>query len=295
MSASGLRRSGQPGLIVRLASLVKFEHTVFALPFAFMGAVVAANGLPSLRVTLLILAAMVGARTAAMTFNRIADVEIDRRNPRTQGRELVTGVVSAAQAWVLLAASVALFVLAAWQLNALALTLSPVALLVVLGYSFTKRFTSLSHVVLGLGLAIAPVGAWIAVRASVALPAFILAAAVVSWTAGFDIIYSMQDTDFDRNERLFSLPSRLGEAEALWVARALHAAMVVMLVWFGQEAGLGAVYGVAVILVALFLVYEHSLVSPDDKSRINVAFFTLNGVVSITLFVLTLVDILAGI
>lgn len=257
-----------------------------------MGAVVAAGGLPSARVTLLILLAMVGARTAAMTFNRITDVEIDRRNPRTRGRELVTGAVSTAQAWALLAVSIAVFLFAAWRLNPLALRLSPVALAVVLGYSFTKRFTSFSHLVLGLGLSIAPVGAWIAVRASLQAPAVILALAVMAWTAGFDIIYSMQDTEFDRSERLFSLPSRLGEAQALWVARLLHGLMVAFLAWFGALAGLGAVYAVAVLLVAVFLVYEHALVSPEDKSRINVAFFTLNGVVSITLFVLTLIDTL---
>lgn len=292
MSAPGVQPLPQAPLVFRLASLVKFEHTVFALPFAFMGAVVAAGGLPSARVTLLILLAMVGARTAAMTFNRITDVEIDRRNPRTRGRELVTGAVSTAQAWALLAVSIAVFLFAAWRLNPLALRLSPVALAVVLGYSFTKRFTSFSHLVLGLGLSIAPVGAWIAVRASLQAPAVILALAVMAWTAGFDIIYSMQDTEFDRSERLFSLPSRLGEAQALWVARLLHGLMVAFLAWFGALAGLGAVYAVAVLLVAVFLVYEHALVSPEDKSRINVAFFTLNGVVSITLFVLTLIDTL---
>lgn len=279
-------------LASRLASLVKFEHTVFALPFAFMSAVVAAGGIPDGRTCLLILAAMVGARTAAMTFNRIADVEIDRANPRTARRELVTGSVSMLQAWGLLFASSALFFYSAYLLNRLALVLSPVALAVILGYSYTKRFTVFSHALLGLSLAIAPVGAWIAVRAEIGAPCVILAAAVLAWTAGFDIIYSLQDTDFDRRHGLYSLPAALGEEQALIVSRVLHAVMIALLVWFGKAAFLGLIYMLAVFLVAVFLVWEHSLVSPGDKSRVNTAFFTLNGLVSVSLFVLTLVDVL---
>ncbi len=278
--------------LARLASLVKFEHTVFALPFAFMSAIVAAGGIPASRIVLLILAAMVGARTAAMTFNRIADVEFDRANPRTAKRELVTGAVSTAQAWALLLASCALFLWAAWQINRLALMLAPVALAIVLGYSYTKRFTVLSHAILGLALAIAPVGAWVAVRAEIGFPSLILAASVLAWTAGFDIIYSLQDTGFDKEHGLFSLPASIGEANALAVSRVLHALMVALLVWFGKAANLGLIYMFAVFLVALFLVWEHSLVSPRDKSRVNTAFFTLNGIVSVSLFVLTLVDVL---
>ena len=278
--------------LARLASLVKFEHTVFALPFAFMSAIVAAGGIPASRIILLILAAMVGARTAAMTFNRIADVEFDRANPRTAKRELVTGAVSTAQAWALLLASCALFLWAAWQINRLALMLAPVALAIVLGYSYTKRFTVLSHAILGLALAIAPVGAWVAVRAEIGFPSLILAASVLAWTAGFDIIYSLQDTGFDKEHGLFSLPASIGEANALAVSRVLHALMVALLVWFGKAANLGLIYMFAVFLVALFLVWEHSLVSPRDKSRVNTAFFTLNGIVSVSLFVLTLVDVL---
>ena len=235
---------------------------------------------------------MVGARTAAMTFNRIADVEFDRANPRTAKRELVTGAVSTAQAWALLLASCALFLWAAWQINRLALMLAPVALAIVLGYSYTKRFTVLSHAILGLALAIAPVGAWVAVRAEIGFPSLILAASVLAWTAGFDIIYSLQDTGFDKEHGLFSLPASIGEANALAVSRVLHALMVALLVWFGKAANLGLIYMFAVFLVALFLVWEHSLVSPRDKSRVNTAFFTLNGIVSVSLFVLTLVDVL---
>jgi len=283
--------SGSPNLVARLASLVKFEHTIFALPFAFMGAVVAAHGVPSLRVTLLIVLAMVGARTAAMTFNRIVDVEIDRKNPRTARRELVTGAVSMPQARGLLVIACVLFLAAAISLNRLAAVLSVPALIAVLGYSLTKRFTALSHLALGFGLSIAPVGAWVAVTGKLDWPPIILAAAVMAWTAGFDIIYSLQDTEFDKAQKLHSLPAVIGESRALWVSRLLHITMLGLLAGFGLAAGLGRVYYAAVALVFLFLLYEHSLVSPQDKSRINVAFFTLNGVVSVTLFLLTLLDI----
>ncbi len=279
-------------LPLRLASLVKFEHTVFALPFCFISVMVAAKGFPDARTVLLILAAMVGARTAAMTFNRIVDREVDRRNPRTARRELVTGEVTMAQAWALLVGAIALFEWAAWSLNALAFALSPLALVVVLGYSFTKRFTALSHMVLGLSLGIAPVGAWVAVRAEISLPSLILSTAVLAWTAGFDVIYSLQDTEFDVKEGLHSLPAAIGEAKALLASRAMHAAMVGLLVWFGLQAGLGSLYYAAVALVAMFLLWEHSLVSPQDKSRVNVAFFTLNGLVSVSLFLLTMADVL---
>lgn len=275
----------------KLASLVRFEHTLFALPFAFMSAIVACHGLPSGRTALLILAAMVGARTAAMTFNRIVDVEIDRRNPRTNKRELVTGAVTMAQAWALFALSCVLLVYSAYALNRLAFELSPVALLIVLGYSYTKRFTVLSHVILGLSLAIAPVGAWIAVTGQIGGPSLILAASVIAWTAGFDIIYSLQDTQFDVKGGMHSLPATIGEPSALYVARALHGAMVALLVWFGSATGRGLVYDAAVVLVAVFLLWEHMLVSPQDKSRLNVAFFTLNGVVSVCLLILTFIDV----
>ncbi len=281
-------------LALRFASLVKFEHTVFALPFAAIGAVVADGGIPDGRTILLILVAMVGARTAAMTYNRIADLDVDRVNPRTARRELVTGEVGLAQAWALLVASCALFVYAAFLLNRLAFALSPLALFVILGYSRTKRFTPLSHAVLGLALSIAPVGAWVAVTGALDTRSFILAAAVLTWTAGFDIIYSLQDTEFDRRQKLHSLPVAIGEENALYASRALHAAMVLLLVWFGKVVGLGSIYVVGVFLVGAFLVWEHSLVSVQDKSRINVAFFTMNGIVSILLFVCTLVDVLFG-
>jgi len=287
---SGPRRP----LAVRLAGLVKLEHTVFALPFAYMGAVTALGHFPDARTALLILLAMAGARTAAMTFNRIVDLPLDRRNPRTAGRELVTGEVSQTQARILLAVSAGVFLAAAWLLNPLAFVLSPLALAVILGYSYTKRFTPASHLFLGASLGIAPVGGWIAATGEWGAPPLILGAAVAAWTAGFDIIYALLDTEFDRREKLHSIPAALGEERALYVSRALHAAMVVLLVWYGRVLGLGSLYVIGVFIVAAFLVWEHTLVTPQDKSRVNTAFFTMNGIVSIMLFVFTLLDALRG-
>lgn len=274
-----------------ILEMIKFEHTVFALPFALSAALVAAHGLPAWPVLGWILVAMVGARSAAMAFNRIADARIDALNPRTAGRALPKGLVTASAAWVFTIVAAGLLVVAAYMLNPLAFALSPVALVAVLGYSFSKRFTSLSHVWLGLCLGIAPVGAWIAVKGEIALASMVLSAAVLLWTAGFDIIYSLQDLDFDRKLGLFSLPARMGPGPALAVSRVFHAGMVGMLAWFGLLAGLGAVYYAGVAFVAAFLVYEQSLVSPKDISRVNTAFFTINGCVSIALLAFVAVDV----
>ncbi|BCW99624.1 MAG: 4-hydroxybenzoate octaprenyltransferase [Armatimonadota bacterium] len=278
----------------RLASLVKLEHTIFALPFAYMGALTALGRFPDARTALLILLAMAGARTAAMTFNRIVDLPLDRRNPRTAQRELVTGEVSQAQARALLVISAGVFFAASWMLNPLAFTLSPLALAIILGYSYTKRFTPASHLFLGASLGIAPVGGWIAVTGEWSSYPLILGAAVAAWTAGFDIIYALLDTEFDRREKLHSIPAAIGEENALYVSRALHAAMIVLLVWYGRVLGLGSLYVIGVFVVGAFLVWEHTLVSPQDKSRVNTAFFTMNGIVSILLFVFTLLDALRG-
>jgi len=275
-----------------MLGMIKVEHTVFALPFALTAAVVAAEGIPEWRVLGWILVAMVGARSAAMGFNRIADLRYDAENPRTAERALPRGLVSVAEAWAFVVVSAGVFVLAAGMLNRLALALSPVALALILGYSYTKRFTSWSHLILGLCLGIAPVGAWIAVRGAFALAPIVLAACVTLWTAGFDIIYSLQDLEFDRKAGLFSLPKALGEARALLVSRLAHAAMFGLLVWFGVLAGMGATFYIGLALVALFLIYEHSLVSPTDISRVNTAFFTMNGFVSVGLFVFAVVDVL---
>jgi 4-hydroxybenzoate polyprenyltransferase len=275
-----------------ILEMIKFEHTVFALPFALASALVAARGLPDWRTLGWIVTAMVGARSAAMAFNRIADAKLDSANPRTASRAIPAGLVSIGAAWVFTLASAGLLVLSAYMLNPLAFVLSPAALVVVLGYSYSKRFTSLSHLWLGLSLGIAPVGAWVAVRGEIGFPSMVLSAAVMFWTAGFDIIYSLQDIDFDRETGLFSLPSRVGPARALLTSRLFHIGMVALLVWFGMLTGRGLTYFVGVGLVALFLVYEQSLVSARDFSRINTAFFTLNGCVSLALAAFVAVDVL---
>ncbi len=261
--------------------LVKFSHTIFALPFALAAMLVAADGLPELRIFVWILAAMVGARTAAMGFNRIVDREIDARNPRTQNRELPAGAVSLKGAIALVIVASALFFVAAWQINALALWLSPLTLLALFSYSFCKRFTSLSHFVLGLCLGIAPVGAWVAVTGKLEFAPCVLCAAIIAWVAGFDIIYATMDVEFDRKTGLNSMVTKLGIARALTLARITHLAFLALLFWFGALAGLGAIYYGAVVLIGGFIVYEHALVKPDDLRRVNAAFFTMNGAISV--------------
>lgn len=261
--------------------LVKFSHTIFALPFALAGMIVAANGLPEMRIFAWIIAAMVGARTAAMGFNRIVDRQIDARNPRTAGRELPAGKVSLPGAVALVIGASILFFVAAWQINSLALLLSPLTLFALFFYSFCKRFTSLSHFVLGLCLGIAPVGAWVAVTGKIEWAPCVLCAAIIAWVAGFDIIYATMDVEFDRQTGLNSMVTKLGVARALTLARVLHLAFLGLLVWFGLLTGLGALYLGAVALIGGFIVYEHMLVRPDDLRRVNAAFFTMNGAISV--------------
>lgn len=276
-----------------LLDMIKFQHTVFALPFAIIGAFMAAGGCPTLWQLGWILAAMVGARTCAMTFNRIVDVEYDARNPRTRSWALPTGKVSLRSAWALCILAGLLFVISAGMLNRLCLMLSPVALVVILGYSYTKRFTRYSHFVLGLSLGIAPMGSWLGVTSAFALPPFLLSFAVICWVAGFDIIYACQDVHFDRAEGLCSLPAAIGIPQSLWVAAGLHALMVLALLAVMFVANTGWLYLIGVTFVAATLVYEHKLVHPFDVSKIDVAFFTVNGFVSIVFMGLTLADILA--
>jgi len=271
--------------------MIKIEHTLFALPFALMGALLAARGLPQWSTLGWILVAMVGARSAAMAFNRLVDRDIDARNPRTAARALPAGLVSVPFVAGFTVAASLLLVLAAWQLNPLALTLSPVALGVVFFYSFTKRFTAWSHAFLGLALAVAPVGAWVAVRGDVGWPALWLGAAVVCWLVGFDTIYALQDVEFDRTAGLHSLPARFGPTRALWIGRAFHALMIVCLVMVGVTAGLGGWYFAGVTLAALLIAAEHFLVRPDDLRRLNVAFFNVNSAVSAGLFLFTALDL----
>ena len=276
--------------------MIKFEHSVFALPFALTGALLAfrESGFPTSRaawIVLWIIVAMVGARSAAMAFNRLVDAEIDRRNPRTAMRHIPAGLLSRTFGWGFTAASAVLFLAASYELNDLCFRLAPIALAVVLCYSFTKRFTSFSHLVLGFALGIAPAAAWIAVRGSLDPRILWLTAAVTFWTAGFDIIYSCQDFEFDRDANLHSIPARFGLSNALWIAKFLHIAMILCLVLLVRQLSLGAFSLVGVAAIAALLIYEHSLVRPNDFSKVNAAFFTMNGWVSILFFAFWAADI----
>ena len=279
-----------------ILEMIKFEHTVFMLPFALMAAVVASRHNWPLfwHKVPWILLAMVGARSSAMAFNRLVDRQYDARNPRTAMRALPSGLLTVPQVALFTAIAAALLVFAAWELNPLAFALSPIALLLALGYSYTKRFTAFSHFFLGLALAVAPVGAWIAITGRIDPPALWLGGAVVCWLFGFDILYALQDTEFDRASGLHSMPAKLGNARALIVSRLAHFVMVGLLVMVGMSASLGVLYFIAVGLVAVMIAYEQSLVKATDLSKLNLAFFTLNGYISVGLFLLTLVDVLVG-
>jgi len=274
--------------------MIKFEHSVFALPFALTGALLAVRGLPTLRQLFWLIVAMVGARSAAMTFNRIADLEFDALNPRTKMRALPAGELSLRFAVGFTVVSCALVVLAAYELNPLAFKLSPVAVAVLLGYSYTKRFTWLSHLVLGVCLGMSPVAAWIAVRGDLRASILVLGAAVAFWVAGFDIIYACQDVDFDREHGLDSLPRRFGIPAALYAAAALHLAMLALLLAVARMEHLGWVALAGLVAVAALLAYEHALVKPSDLSRVNAAFFAVNGYISVLFFVTWAADILLG-
>ncbi len=264
--------------------MIKWEHSIFALPFALCGAMLAAGGIPTGHQLVWIVVAMVGARSAAMAFNRLADASIDAANPRTRTRALPAGHLTPVFVGTFVIVSSGIFVLAAGQLNRLALWLSPVALAVLLLYSYTKRFTRWSHLVLGFALGIAPAAAWIAVRGSLDWRILLLTAAVTFWVAGFDVLYACQDFEFDRDAGLHSIPRHLGIRRALWVARAFHMIMLALLVGLLWSFGLGKLAVAGVAVVAALLAYEHSLVSADDLSKLNAAFFTMNGVISILFF-----------
>jgi len=289
VSASGFLRSFGATL-----EMVKFSHTVFALPFAFLSAVLAAGGWPDPATGGKILLAMVAARSAAMAHNRLADRAIDAANPRTASRALPSGALSVGFARAFLVASVALFVLAAAALNRATLLLCPVALALLFLYAYTKRFTALSHLVLGLCLALAPAGAWIAVRGSLELLPVLLGLAVLFWTAGFDVIYALQDEAFDRGAGLRSIPARLGSGRALLVSAAFHVAMLALLVLVWRLVGSGVLFGAGIVLTAAALVYQHAIVRPGDLSRVNAAFFQANGFVSIVLGGFGIADVVLG-
>ena len=272
--------------------MIKWEHSIFALPFALCGAMLAAGGFPTVHQLIWIVVAMVAARSAAMAFNRLADASIDAANPRTRTRALPAGQLSPLFVATFVIVSSAIFVIAAAQLNRLALWLSPVALAVLLLYSYTKRFTRWSHLVLGFALGIAPSAAWIAVRGSLDLRILLLTAAVTFWVGGFDVLYACQDFDFDRDTGLHSIPRYVGIRRALWVARAFHMIMLALLIALLWSFGLGKLAIVGVAVVAALLAYEHSLVSPDDLSKLNAAFFTMNGVISVLFLVFVVGDLL---
>jgi 4-hydroxybenzoate polyprenyltransferase len=271
--------------------MIKWEHSIFALPFALCGAMLAAGGWPTAHQVAWIIVAMVAARSAAMAFNRLADASIDAANPRTSTRALPAGQLTPAFVATFVVISSAVFIAAAAELNRLALWLSPLALAVLLLYSYTKRFTRWSHLVLGFALGIAPSAAWIAVRGSLDPRILLLTAAVTFWVAGFDVLYACQDFDFDRSSGLHSIPRYLGISRALWVARAFHVIMLLLLAALLAAFGMGKVAIAGVAVVAVLLAYEHSLVSAGDLTKLNAAFFTMNGVISVVFFVFVAGDL----
>ena len=278
-----------------ILDMIKFEHTIFALPFAIMSAFIASDGLPAPDKIAWILLAMIGARSCAMAFNRLADSELDEANPRTAARAIPAGKITKQAVWVFTAVSAALLVFAAYKLNPLAFALSPVALAVIVGYSYSKRWTFLSHFWLGLSISIAPIGAWIAIKGGLDLPPMLLGLAVLLWISGFDIIYACQDYEFDRKRGLYSIPARFGKKRALRLSSSLHAMMVAVLIGVVGITNLGVFYLIGVGIVTILLIYEHAIVRPNDLSRVNLAFFTLNGIVSLVLMALSVTDMLIGI
>jgi len=272
------------GRIRTVLEMIKFEHSVFALPFALTGALLAARATlhswPTLRQVLWIVVAMVAARSAAMTLNRIADLRYDKENPRTKMRALATGALSVSFAWTFTMLAVAVFFLAAWQLNPLALKLAPLAIAILFFYSYTKRFTSWSHLFLGFALGISPAAAWIAITGGLDWRMLILCGAVTLWVGGFDVLYACQDVDFDQNAGLYSIPKRFGIAGALQIARVMHVGVVALLSWLAYGFGLPWPAWAGVAVVAALLAYEHSLVKANDLSKLNAAFFTVNGYIS---------------
>lgn len=271
--------------------LIKVEHTVFALPFALTSALIAANGFPTAYQLFWIVVALFGARTAAMSLNRLIDAEIDAKNPRTANRHIPRGAVKKVEALFLSIFGFLLMVYSAYKLNPLALKLSPLAVVILTVYSFTKRFTSLCHLVLGIAVSLAPLGAWVAVRGTIDLPALLLSLAVALWVAGFDIIYALQDVEFDRKEGLYSLPSRLGIERALLISKLFHLSTLLLLLAVGFMEKLGLFYYLGLLISSLLMVKEHLIVS-REREKVAFAFFNLNGYISLTVFLFTLLDFL---
>ncbi len=274
--------------------MIKLEHSLFALPFAFVGMFLAANGMPSWNVILWVVVAMVGARSAAMGLNRYADAEIDARNPRTASREIPAGNISKTATIFYIILSLAVYFLAAVMLNKLTAILSPIPILIFILYAYAKRFTNFCHIILGIALGLAPVCAWIAVTGTVNLPPFILGGAIILWVAGFDILYAIQDIEYDRKEGLHSIPAVFGVSGSLIIARLLHFAAFFLFILLMAFTNLGYIYLAGVLISGALMAYEHSLVSKDDLSKLNMAFFNMNAYISITIMIFSIIDIWVG-
>ncbi|OGW28164.1 MAG: 4-hydroxybenzoate octaprenyltransferase [Nitrospirae bacterium GWC2_42_7] len=272
--------------------MIKFSHSIFALPFAFTSAIIASPGIPDLKQIFWIIVAMVGARSGAMGLNRMIDIDIDRKNPRTSSRELPRGVISLTEALIFVIVSFGLMIFSAYMLNTLCLKLSPVAIIVLILYSYTKRFTWASHFVLGLAISAAPLGAWIAVKGTLDLEIIPLGIAIVFWLAGFDILYALQDIDFDKEQGLYSIPKRFGIRKSLYLARIFHVIAFLLFIINGLIFNLNGFYWAGIVITAGLLLYEHSLIKENDMSKLNMAFFNMNGYISMTIFIFTLMDYL---
>jgi len=282
-----------PILKVRiLLEMIKFEHTIFALPFAYLGAFLAAGGPPDPWTSLWILVAMVGARTAAMGFNRIVDIPFDSKNPRTKERALPKGTIKARDAWIMVIVASGIYVLSAYELNRLAFLLSPVFLAIVLSYSYTKRFTSMCHIFLGLALSLSPTAGWIAVKGSIEFLPLILSTGVLFWVAGFDVLYGCLDYDFDRKQGLHSIPARWGIKKAFWISGLFHLMAFIAFISVGFQAHLNWIYYSGLLATFALLVMQRLVVNPEDLSRMNMAFFTFNGAISIILFTATAISLI---
>jgi 4-hydroxybenzoate polyprenyltransferase len=279
-------------MIENYLRMIKFSHSVFALPFALTSAVMAAGGVPSLVKLFWISVAMVSARSGAMGLNRVIDRKMDEANPRTRGREVPSGKIKARDALLFSVISLCVLVFAAYMLNPLCLKLSPLAIAVLVFYSFTKRFTWAAHIVLGLALSLAPLGAWAAVRGTLELEALPLALAVLFWLPGFDIIYALLDIEFDRSHGIFSIPARFGVGKALMLSKMLHILSWGCLVLTGAVLDMGVVYWIGILIAAGLFIYEHSLVKPDDLGRLDTAFFNMNGYISVTVFIFAFMDVM---
>ncbi|HXE96570.1 MAG TPA: 4-hydroxybenzoate octaprenyltransferase [Dongiaceae bacterium] len=273
--------------------MIKFSHTIFALPFALTGALLAAGGFPSVRQTFWIILAMVGARTAAMAMNRLIDAEIDARNPRTAVRAIPAGLIGKGLTLIFIIASIALMLFSAYMLNPLCLKLAPLALFFLLLYSYCKRFTALAHVVLGICLAAAPIGAWIAIRGTVDAPALVLGGVVLFWVAGFDILYALQDLEFDRAAGLHSIPVLLGVTGSLWAARLFHLVMIGLLFTLHNIMHLGTLFLAGILVAVAMLLYEHWLLKDGDLAKLDAAFFNMNGYISVAIVLFTAADVLS--